>query len=244
MGEGQLITLFSQPVLYVFSKDEYILEHLVSFAKIHEMSINIYRQRKFFFERFHPSSHSCIIADLRSGVSCWISKALLYLNRRNLPIIVLGDPDNALLMKKVFEEGAFDYITEVKKFHLLEEKIKQALNLSYRRFMSDEYIINMPCNLTQLTRREREVFDLLALGHTNKVIANMLTISAKTVEAHRAKVKEKTGATTLAEMIEIKHRIALKCKKNQCCDNPIKYPTYNHLGMTESLCGRSERDHL
>ncbi len=53
------------------------------------------------------------------------------------------------------------------------------------------------------TNREREVFGLVATGHTNKAIAHQLDITVKTIEVHRSRVMEKLGATTLAQVIEI-----------------------------------------
>lgn len=54
-----------------------------------------------------------------------------------------------------------------------------------------------------LTRREREVFDLLVKGHSNKAIAAMLDLSPRTVEDHRAAVLAKTGTISLAQLVEL-----------------------------------------
>lgn len=55
----------------------------------------------------------------------------------------------------------------------------------------------------QLTARERQVFDLLVLGHPNKVIADQLGLSPKTIEDHRAAVMAKTGVNGLAQLIAL-----------------------------------------
>lgn len=54
-----------------------------------------------------------------------------------------------------------------------------------------------------LTPREREVFDLLVLGHSNKAIAGILALSPKTVEDHRAAIMAKTGTSGLAQLIAL-----------------------------------------
>ncbi len=56
-------------------------------------------------------------------------------------------------------------------------------------------------NLDRLTRREREIMNMVVVGETNKVIARHLKISDKTVETHRANLMRKLGATSLAELI-------------------------------------------
>ncbi len=60
----------------------------------------------------------------------------------------------------------------------------------------------MSRRLDQLTQREREVLDLIIVGKLNKQIADVLGISIKTVEVHRARVMEKMGAASLAELVQ------------------------------------------
>jgi FixJ family two-component response regulator len=57
--------------------------------------------------------------------------------------------------------------------------------------------------LALLTPREHEVMEMVADGRSNKEIANALGVSAKTVEAHRARVMEKTEARSLAELVRM-----------------------------------------
>jgi DNA-binding CsgD family transcriptional regulator len=57
-----------------------------------------------------------------------------------------------------------------------------------------------PAALDDLTPREREVLRLIADGHTNKEIARLLVLSVRTVEWHRARIKQKLGASSRAEL--------------------------------------------
>ena len=57
--------------------------------------------------------------------------------------------------------------------------------------------------LASLTRREREVLDLLVSGMTNKEIARLLKISHRTIEAHRANIMDKTQATSFPHLIRM-----------------------------------------
>jgi two-component system response regulator FixJ len=56
-------------------------------------------------------------------------------------------------------------------------------------------------NLAQLTPREREVMDLLVVGHPNKIIGHKLEISPRTVEVHRGRVMEKMAARSLSDLV-------------------------------------------
>jgi len=57
--------------------------------------------------------------------------------------------------------------------------------------------------VSRLTPREREVMELVVAGHANKVIAHRLKIALRTVEIHRARVMEKTGARNLSELVRM-----------------------------------------
>ena len=52
-----------------------------------------------------------------------------------------------------------------------------------------------------LSQREAEIFELLALGHTNQEIADKLYLSVRTVESHRAHIHQKLGLNSRAELV-------------------------------------------
>jgi len=58
-------------------------------------------------------------------------------------------------------------------------------------------------SLATLTRREREILELLRRGKPNKVIAAELDLSVRTVEGHRANITEKMGVKSLGQLIEL-----------------------------------------
>ena len=67
--------------------------------------------------------------------------------------------------------------------------------------------------MQSLTRREREVLDLVIRGKANKLIADALTISIKTVEMHRANVRNKLGVRSMAELMQLAFSAGLKVAK-------------------------------
>jgi len=60
-----------------------------------------------------------------------------------------------------------------------------------------------------LTPREREVFELVIRGQTNKQVANKLGATERTIKAHRHRVMEKMHARTLAELVSLAERIGI-----------------------------------
>lgn len=61
----------------------------------------------------------------------------------------------------------------------------------------------------QITAREREVLELMANGHSNQSIGEKLSISVKTVEAHRARLFKKLGASNVADAVLLAIRTGL-----------------------------------
>jgi FixJ family two-component response regulator len=99
------------------------------------------------------------------------------------------------------QRGACDFIE--KPFHNedLLSRIRRALELDCQLAARRQRDGAITDRLEQLTQREREVMQLVVAGKLNKQIADTLNISMKTVEAHRARVMEKMGVRTLAELV-------------------------------------------
>jgi two-component system response regulator FixJ len=92
--------------------------------------------------------------------------------------------------------GAVDFIEKPFGDEVILASIEGALKSKPRG--ADQALVE---RLESLTPREREVLELLVIGHPNKVIAHRLDISPRTVEIHRAHVMEKMKAKSLPELV-------------------------------------------
>ena len=99
--------------------------------------------------------------------------------------------------------GAVDFIE--KPFN--KEKLLRILYncLAYCENLASDQNEKEECvrRLERLTKRERQVMDLLVEGYKNKAIATELNISPRTVELHRARIMEKLGVRSLSEVVRI-----------------------------------------
>src|SRR6478752_7767514 len=104
---------------------------------------------------------------------------------------------------EAMQAGAVDFIQKPFRDQDLLDRINQALekDASSRRALGERNVIRR--HLDSLTRREREVLDLVVAGKANKVIAGDLSLSQRTVEIHRARVMEKMGAHSLAHLVRM-----------------------------------------
>ena len=105
--------------------------------------------------------------------------------------------------------GALDCIRKPFREHDLLERINEALNLdedAYRQALDRQELAG---KLSLLSEREGQVFERVADGQMNKVIAADLGISERTVEVHRGQVMKKLGVRTLAQLVRIKIEMEL-----------------------------------
>jgi two-component system response regulator FixJ len=115
-----------------------------------------------------------------------------------VPVIVMTGHADVPLAVRAMKAGAVDFIEKPFSDDAILASIDTAMARSAR--MVDPALM---ARIESLTPREREVLELLIVGHPNKVIAHRLDISPRTVEIHRAHVMEKMQAKSLPELVRI-----------------------------------------
>jgi two-component system, LuxR family, response regulator DctR len=150
-----------------------------------------------------PTSPSCLLLDVRmpgtSGLVLFerlIERALL----DSMPVIFLtghGDVPTAVAAVK---RGAFDFVEKPFADNALVDRIEQALMRSSEAILKRRDAESVARRLADLTDRERDVMRLVVEGRPNKLIADELDISVRTVEVHRARVFEKMDVRSAVEL--------------------------------------------
>jgi FixJ family two-component response regulator len=123
-----------------------------------------------------------------------------------LPIIFLtGHPDIPTTVRAI-KAGAADFLTKPVSSNKLFQAIERAIALHEVTFGPKSKLYMVRARVGTLTPREREVFELVIRGDTNKQIARALGCSERTIKAHRQKVMEKMQVHTLAELVSVAER--------------------------------------
>ena len=153
-----------------------------------------------------PASPSCLVLDVRmpgtSGLVLFetlVQRGLL----PTLPVIFLtghGDVPTAVAAVK---RGAFDFVEKPFSNNALVDRVEQALQLSAQALLTRRDVDHTARALAELTEREREVARLVMAGRPNKLIADELQISVRTVEVHRARVFEKMNVKSAVELANL-----------------------------------------
>ncbi|KNZ33337.1 MAG: histidine kinase [Methylibium sp. NZG] len=153
-----------------------------------------------------PSSPSCLLLDVRmpgtSGLVLFerlVERGLL----DALPVIFLtghGDVPTAVAAVK---RGAFDFVEKPFSDNALVDRIELALQRSEAAIRARLRRQAVRVRVAELTERERDVMLLVIDGRPNKLIADALQISVRTVEVHRARLFEKMEVKSAVELANL-----------------------------------------
>jgi two-component system response regulator DctR len=144
-------------------------------------------------------SGECVLLDVRmpgmNGVAVFdqlVTRGLL----ARLPVIFLTGHGDVPMAVDSLKRGAFDFFEKPFNDNQLMDRVEEALARSRQAAASSA----VRERLATLSAREREVLDLILAGNMNKVVADKLGISMRTVEVHRAHIFDKMHVKTAVEL--------------------------------------------
>jgi FixJ family two-component response regulator len=188
--------------VFVVDDDEAQRDSLVWLLESHGHRVGAFPHAEGFLAAWNENLAGCLVLDVRmpgmSGLELFEE-----LGRRHsaLPVIFITGHGDVPMAVAAIKKGAADFI---EKPFVAEEMLVLIDNCLAREREARERRrggADTARRLAQLTTREREVLDLIVAGKLNKQIADVLGISIKTVEVHRARVMEKMEASSLACLI-------------------------------------------
>ena len=208
-------TIESEPTVFVVDDDADLRQSLGWLLESVGLRFRSYATAEEFLGDYEPDEPGCLLLDVRMpGVSGLDLQEEL--RRRGVPppIIIMTGHARVPMAVRALKGGAIDFIKKPFSDQALLEQVRKAIDLDRRTRR-----VRMECSefaerLTYLTPRERDVMNLVILGKPNKIIADDLGISAKTVEIHRGRVMEKLRVGSVAELV----RLNLLWKENGAGD--------------------------
>ncbi|HRK37592.1 MAG TPA: LuxR C-terminal-related transcriptional regulator [Burkholderiaceae bacterium] len=150
-----------------------------------------------------PQEPCCLLLDVRmpgmSGLALF-ERLLALPWAATIPVLFLSGHADVATAVDAVKRGAFDFCEKPFSDNALVDKVEQALLLSadhVSRLASQHETAGL---LAQLTERERDVMQRVIAGLPNKLVADELDISVRTVEVHRARIFEKMGVKSAVEL--------------------------------------------
>ena len=130
-------------------------------------------------------------------------------DRTDMPIIFIGDPGDISTTVKAMKAGAVDFLTKPFRNDVIRNAMRDALERSRVALRHEAGMRVLREHLAALTRREREVMELVLSGLLNKQIASKLRITEITVKVHRGTMMRKMGANSFLDLVKIAMRLRL-----------------------------------
>jgi len=194
-------------MLHIVDDDEAIRDSLTWLATSRSIPAAAYASGESFLAMIESGAGfdqqgECLLLDVRmpglSGVALFDALAARDLTQR-IPVIFLTGHGDVPMAVDTLKRGAFDFFEKPFNDNKLMDRVEQALAASRQARASAA----IQTRLATLSAREQEVLELILAGNMNKVIADKLSISMRTVEVHRAHIFDKMQVKTAVELARL-----------------------------------------
>jgi len=176
-----------------------------------DYEVATYPSAQHFLDRLPSESElGCILLDVRiPGLNGPELQARLSELGSTLPIVFLTGYAEVQTTVRAIKAGAEDVLTKPVSSEELLGAIERALARHQVTRSQRNKLDGVRAHIAKLTPREREVFELIIRGKTNKQVANVLGATERTIKAHRHQVMEKMQVQSLAELVSIAERAGI-----------------------------------
>ncbi len=201
-----------EPTVFVVDDDEAVCDALGMLLRASGMRVETFNSAQAFLKLYRPQRAGCLLLDIRMpGMSGLDLQDELHKRRYTIPIVFLTGHGDVPLAVRALKRGAADFIEKPHEEERLVLAVANALHAdtAQRREAhrlapgNDGTAGDLNTRLATLSDREREVMDRMLTGKPTRQIAEELCISVKTIEFHRARIREKLGAVSQAHLLSL-----------------------------------------
>ena len=192
----------SGKLVCIVDDDESVRESLSELLDAADYAVETFDSAARFLSSDAQARCACLITDIRmpemDGLA--LQEELVHRGCR-FPVIIITGHGDVPLAVRAMRAGAADFIEKPFHHDTLLTSVKQALEALPEKATAVDPAVEE--HMADLTAREHEVMNLMVLGHPNKVIAQQLDISFRTVEVHRTRVLAKMQVKNVAELVRL-----------------------------------------
>ncbi|MFJ9127504.1 MULTISPECIES: response regulator transcription factor [unclassified Streptomyces] len=198
-------------LVYVLDDDEQLCLSLAWLLESVHIRTEWFTDADAFLDAFDPDRPACLVLDVRMpGIGGFHVQELLNAQGAALPIVFVSAHGDIPMSVRALQAGAVDFLEKPYDPQRLLDILQNALREAGERYARRTEQRSLRERITHLSPREREILRQVVEGVPSKVIARQLGISLKTVDAHRARIREKTDADTLGALIGDMMRCGLR----------------------------------
>lgn len=192
--------------MFFVEDDQEVRATLVEDLVAQKIDVRDYMTAMEFYRDYREKIPGVLILDLRlPGMSGIELQEKLLAEGFDLPIVMIAGHADVPMAVRAIKNGAFDFICKPLRVDSLIDLASRAYAWFYETdddLLADE-LEETEASMARLTSRERQVLDLVADGFSSREISTELSISSKTVEAHRARINDKMRADNVAHLLRM-----------------------------------------
>ena len=198
-----------KPMVHIVDDDDAVRESLHMLMQSEDIPAQTYISAEDFLDQHAQSKLGCLLLDMRMpGMSGLQLLDLLKKQDVAIPVVFITGHGDVGMAVQALKSGAIVFIEKPFDSDRLLGVVSKCLADSVSLNSTSELRHEIAAKIALLTKRERQVMDLLVEGKQNKMIAQELGISPRTVELHRSKVMDKLEAHSLSEVVRAVLHIA------------------------------------
>ncbi len=197
----------SNATVFIIDDDADFRESVQWLLESTSYTIESYASAQAFLDDYDQRP-GCMLLDVRMPeISGLALQQIMQERDIRLPVIVLTGHGDVPMAVTAMKNGALDFLEKPFDDDVLLKLVDRAMREAEQRFSQQNEERELRELYDTLSRREREVMDLVVTGNSNREIAETLGISPKTVEVHRSRVMGKMRAESLAQLVQMHSRL-------------------------------------
>ncbi|MFM0238557.1 response regulator transcription factor [Paraburkholderia phytofirmans] len=190
------------PIVYIVDDDSGMRTSLAWLLESVGVKSAGFANASEFLRAFDADVPACLVLDVRMPEQSGFD-VQAELNRQGvtLPIIFVSGHGDIPMSVRALQNGAIDFVEKPYNSQQMLDRVQSALKLASQRHVAGQKQRELRKRIESLTAREKEVLRGVIDGKGSKRIASDLSISVKTVDVHRASIKDKLGAASIAMLV-------------------------------------------
>ncbi|MCE5243344.1 MAG: response regulator transcription factor [Desulfobacteraceae bacterium] len=200
-----------KPVIYVVDDDPAVLRSMDRLLRSAGYEVVTFSSALEFLNFQHTSGPGCLILDVRMPELGGLELQERLVDREiRFPVIFITGHGTIPLSVRAMKAGAVDFLQKPFMEEDLLDIVAGAVAADHRAKSEQREMAKLRERLKTLTPRETEVFALVVTGMLNKQVAFELGTSEKTIKVHRARILEKMGAGSLADLVRFAEKLNIR----------------------------------
>jgi two-component system, LuxR family, response regulator FixJ len=194
----------AEQTVYIIDDDDAVRDSIKELVESVNLNATTFSGAEEFLEQLKPECSGCIVLDVRMpNMSGLILQEKLKEIASTLPIIFISGHGDIDMAVSTLKSGAIDFIQKPYHDQSLLDSINNALALDRQNRQRSQESEELERYYGELTKREREILELILQGQSNKNISKSLNISLRTVEAHRQHILSKYHVKTTTKLLSL-----------------------------------------